>query len=115
MHDCEPLHILPASVQSAHGAPPAPHALSMLPATQVFPCKHPAHSHCLEIVLQVSLLAVHDTQALPPLPHASSAVPRLQVLPVQQPSPHEVVLQTQVPVLGSHACPSAHAGPLFCH
>jgi hypothetical protein len=111
LHICEPVHILPASVQSAQATPLAPHAVSVFPGTHVAPLRHPAQTHLFSE--HVSPVVVHETQVLPPLPQRSSALPGLQVVPVQQPVAQEVESQTHVPM--EHCCPAPQTMPRFCH
>jgi hypothetical protein len=112
LHVWAPLHILPASAQSAQDTPLAPHAVSMFPGKHVVPLRHPGQTHLF--MEQVSPFAVHATHMLPPLPHASFAFPGLHVVPVQQPPPQDIESQTHVPLL--HACPVPQGWEVaFCH
>ena len=78
--------------QVVHAWPPTPHALSEVPATQVFPMQQPEQLELLHVGGGLSQMPALQTavlpqfmHTLPPAPHAVDEVPETHVLPEQQP------------------------------
>jgi hypothetical protein len=129
-----PLHTSPP--QPAHAAPPDPHWLAVLPASQVPPMptvvQQPAqdvesqthwpeeqrwplaqgglvpHMHWPE-ALHVSVAPVHDEHEPPPVPHVAAELV-WQVFPSQQPLGQLVASHAHDPLV--HSWPLAHSPPL---
>ncbi len=88
-------------LHSTHALPPLPHALVLVPATQVLPLQQP-DGHACALQPDTQLVPLHDwplphaLHAAPPVPHDAPDVPGRHTLPLQQPDGHVCALHVGV-------------------